>query len=212
MSWWVGSRSLKIQSLHYPNSLHIADPFAGYLSVCDVERGSERERERSKKKVHRTIALRDSSEEGAVDLRDAASKREKNLDTNKDWTSRSKRRKSFKSLRGISKIRFSNATSFASNQNHRRSFTPARPPSFKVTEEVIDMMVPRKVHSVSLKRSRESEVSASNGTGSEEDQNFRQRSNFPGGQEPASPPFSSVPAQKKMLVIKSVPKTLKSSL
>ncbi|KAK7345894.1 hypothetical protein VNO77_16509 [Canavalia gladiata] len=175
------------------------------------------------------------TEEGAGELRDAASKRGRNRDRDRDLASRSKRRRGSNSLRdggelsteesvgneqdddvqdvGVSKIRSSNTTSFASDQNHRRSFTPARPPPFKITEEMIGVTVPRKARSASVKRPHESWVSASSGAGGGEDQNFRQRSNSSGGQsvEPASPSSSNVSARKKMKAIEAVPKTSKSS-
>ncbi|KAK7320866.1 hypothetical protein VNO77_30754 [Canavalia gladiata] len=48
-----------------------------------------------------------------------------------------------------------------------QSFTPAGPPSFKVMEEVVNVTAPREVRSVSLKKSREKEVSICNSTKSE---------------------------------------------
>ncbi|XP_027364226.1 protein TIME FOR COFFEE-like isoform X2 [Abrus precatorius] len=179
---------------------------------------------------HRTIALRDSSEEGAMELREGASKRGRNRDRDRDSANRSKRRRGSHSHRdegeqsteesvgneqdddvqdaGISKIRSANTMSSASDQNHRRSLTPARPPPFKITEEMIGVTVPRKARSASVKRSHESWVSAGGGG---EDQNCRQRSNSPGSGEPASPSSSNVSAvRKKMKAIEAVPKTSKS--
>ncbi|TKY52629.1 TIME FOR COFFEE protein [Spatholobus suberectus] len=172
---------------------------------------------------HRTIALRDSSEEGAVDLREAASKRGRNRD--RDPTNRSKRRRGSHSQSteesvgneqdddvvdaGASKIRSpNNTTSFSADQNHRRSFTPAKPPPFNITEEMIGVTVPRKARSASAKRSHESWVSASSGGGGGEELNFRPRSSSPGGQsvEPVSPSSSNVSKG-----IEAVPKTSKSS-
>ncbi|KAG4402208.1 hypothetical protein GLYMA_02G146900v4 [Glycine max] len=179
---------------------------------------------------HRTIALRDSSEEGAVELREGASKRGRNRDRDRDSANRSKRRRGSHSQSteesvgneqdvdvvdvGVSKIRSPNYTtsSFASDHNHRRSFTPAKPPSFKITDEMIGVTVPRKARSASAKRSHESWISASSGG---EELNFRQRSNSPGGQsvEPASPSSSNVSRRKKMVCkeIEPVSKPSKSS-
>lgn len=51
-------------------------------------------------------------------------------------------------VREISRIRLSNTTSFgASDQNHRRSVTAAKPPPFKRTDEIIGVVVPRKARS-----------------------------------------------------------------
>ncbi|XP_020238669.1 protein TIME FOR COFFEE [Cajanus cajan] len=187
------------------------------------------------KRRHRTIALRDSSEEGAVELlREGASKRGRNRDRDRDRDSanRNKRRRGSHSQStedsvgneqgddvvdaGASKIRSPNNTmSFAADQNHRRTFAPAKPPPFKITEEMIGVTVPRKARSASAKRSHESWVSASGGggCGGGEELNLRQRSNSPGGHsvEPASPSSSSVSVRKKMKEIEVGPKTSKSS-
>ncbi|KAH1136430.1 hypothetical protein GYH30_026770 [Glycine max] len=180
------------------------------------------------KRRHRTIALRDSSEEGAVELREGTSKRGRNRDRDRDSANRSKRRIGSHSQSteesvgneqdddvldvGVSKIRSLNntTTSFASDQIHRRSFTSAKPPPFKITEEMIGVSVPRKARSASAKRSYESWISASSGG---EELNFRQRSNSPGGQsvEPTSPSSSNVSLRKKMKEIEPVSKTSKSS-
>ncbi|ESW16633.1 hypothetical protein PHAVU_007G172500 [Phaseolus vulgaris] len=181
----------------------------------------------STRRRHRTIALRDSSEEGAVELREGVNKRGRNRDRDRDSVNRSKRRRGSHSQSteesvgnedddvldvGVSKIRSpSNPTSFSSDQNHRRVFTPSKPPPFKITEEMIGVTVPRKARSASAKRSHESLVSASSGGG--EEQNFRQRSNSPGGPsvEVASPSSSNLSLRKKMKEIEVVPKTSTSS-
>ena len=105
------------------------------------------------------------TEEGAVELREGASKRGRNRDRDRDSANRSKRRRGSHSQSteesvgneqdvdvvdvGVSKIRSPNYTtsSFASDHNHRRSFTPAKPPSFKITDEMIGVTVPRKARS-----------------------------------------------------------------
>lgn len=165
-----------------------------------------------------------------MELREgSASKRGRNRD--RDSANRSKRRRGSHSQSteesvgneqdddvldaGVSKIRSpkNNTTSLSADQNHRRIFTPARPPPFKITEEMIGVTVPRKARSASAKRSHESWVSAGSGGGGGEELSFRQRSNSPGGQsvEPASPSSSNVSVMKKMKGIEAVPKTLKSS-
>ncbi|KAL2323543.1 hypothetical protein Fmac_027922 [Flemingia macrophylla] len=185
----------------------------------------------STKRRHRTIALRDSSEEGAVELREGASKRGRNRDKDRDSANRSKRRRGSHSQSTeesvgnehddfddvvdatVSKIRSPNNTaSFAADQNARRCFTPPKPPPFNITEEMIGVTVPRKARSASAKRTHESWVSGSGGGGGEE-LNFRQRSDSPGGRrvEPASPSSSNVSVRKKMKEIEAVPETLKSS-
>ncbi|XP_014513911.1 protein TIME FOR COFFEE [Vigna radiata var. radiata] len=182
----------------------------------------------STRRRHRTIALRDSSEEGAVELREGVNKRGRNRDRDRDSVNRSKRRRGSHSQSteesvgneqdedvvdvGVSKIRSpNNPTSFSSDQNHRRVFTPSKPPPFKITEEMIGVTVPRKARSASAKRSHESLVSASSGGG--EEQNFRQRSDSPGGMsvEAASPSSSNVSLRKKMKEIEVVPKASTSS-
>ena len=92
-------------------------------------------------------------------------KRGRNRDRDRDSANRSKRRRGSHSQSteesvgneqdvdvvdvGVSKIRSPNYTtsSFASDHNHRRSFTPAKPPSFKITDEMIGVTVPRKARS-----------------------------------------------------------------
>lgn len=184
----------------------------------------------STRRRHRSITLKDSSDEGVVELREGASKRGRNRD--RDSVNRSKRRRGSHSQStedsvgneqdddvldaGVSKIRSPNnttTTSFHADQNHRRIFTPARPPPFKITEEMIGATVPRKARSASAKRSHESWVSASSGGGGVEEMSFRQRSNSPGGLsvEPASPSSSNVSVRKKMKRIEAVPNTSKST-
>jgi len=105
------------------------------------------------------------TEEGAVELREGTSKRGRNRDRDRDSANRSKRRIGSHSQSteesvgneqdddvldvGVSKIRSLNntTTSFASDQIHRRSFTSAKPPPFKITEEMIGVSVPRKARS-----------------------------------------------------------------
>ncbi|KAK7393529.1 hypothetical protein VNO78_22087 [Psophocarpus tetragonolobus] len=193
-----------------------------------MDRTRESRRSSSTKRRHRSIALRDSSEEVGVELQEGASKRGRNRDRDRDSANRSKRRRGSHSQSteesvaneqeddvvdvGVSKIRSPNNTtsSFSPDQNHSRSFTPAKPPPFKVTEEMIGATVPRKARSASAKRSHESWVSASSGG---EELNFRQRSNSPGRQsvETASPSSSNVCVRKKMKESEAAPKTSKSS-
>lgn len=103
-----------------------------------------------------------------MELREGASKRGRNQD--RDSVNRSKRRRGSHSQStedsvgneqdddvldaGVSKIRSPNnptTTSFHADQNLRRIFTPARPPPFKITEEMIGATVPRKARSGSDK-------------------------------------------------------------
>lgn len=109
------------------------------------------------------------TEEGAVELREALSKRVRNRDRDKDSSNKSKRRRSSHSHRdegeqsteesvgnelddvvrdaGVSRIRSPNTTPLVSDHNHRRSFTPGKPPPFKITDEMIGVAVPRKARS-----------------------------------------------------------------
>jgi hypothetical protein len=48
---------------------------------------------------------------------------------------------------GLSRIRLSNTTSYVSDQNHRRKFTPAKSPPLMRTDEMIGVVVPRKARS-----------------------------------------------------------------
>jgi hypothetical protein len=48
---------------------------------------------------------------------------------------------------GLSRIRLSNTTSFVSDQNLRRKFTPAKSPPLMRTDEMIGVVVPRKARS-----------------------------------------------------------------
>ncbi|CAJ1969297.1 unnamed protein product [Sphenostylis stenocarpa] len=162
-------------------------------------------------------------------LKEGMNKRGRNRDRDRDSVNRNKRRRASHSQSteesvgneqdddavdvGVSKIRSpNNSTSVYSDQNHRRIFTPSKPLPFNITEEMIGVTVPRKARSASAKRSHESFVSASSGGGGEE-QNFRQRSNSPGGLsvEAASPSSSNVSLRKRMKEIEVVPKTSKSS-
>lgn len=107
-------------------------------------------------------------------------------------------------VREISRIRLSNTTSFgASDQNHRRSVTAAKPPPFKRTDEIIGVVVPRKARSASVKRLREKWITG----GGTEEQIFRRRSNSPS--DSTSLDVSS--QLKKRKVIGDVDKTSKSS-
>lgn len=182
----------------------------------------------------RSVPLRDSSEEGAVvQVREASSKKGRNREKDRDSSSRSKRRRGSHSHReegepstedsvgneqdddvrdaGISRIRSSSSASDKSH--HRRNFTAAKPPPprppFKVVDEVIGVVVPRKARSASLKRLHESWVSG--GTGGGENRTFRQRSNSPGRRivEPAWPSSSNASVRKKMKAIEAEPETLK---
>ncbi|KAK7277635.1 hypothetical protein RJT34_22650 [Clitoria ternatea] len=167
---------------------------------------------------HRTIALGDSSEERVVELRGVKrGKRRRGSHSLKDEGEQSTEESVGNDqdddvlIADVSKIRSPITTmSSAADQNYRRSFTPAKPPPFKITEEMIGVTVPRKARSVSVKRSHE--VSAT-GSGVGGDQNSRQRSKSPGrcSVEPASP-SSNVSVRKKMKTIEAAAtKTSKSS-
>ncbi|KAI4349510.1 hypothetical protein L6164_010092 [Bauhinia variegata] len=192
---------------------------------------------------HRTIGLRDSSEERQVELQETvrlravASRRDRDRDRDRDSSNRSKRRRASQREEGeqsteesvgneedyevgdvgLSRMLSPYTASWLSDQNHRRSFPTARPlrptpPPWKITEEMIGVPVPRKARSASAKRSHDSWALASGGT---EEQNFRRRSNSPGGQgaEATSPSSSNVPVRKMKPVGPKtrLPKAFKSS-
>ncbi|XP_012569782.1 protein TIME FOR COFFEE isoform X3 [Cicer arietinum] len=184
------------------------------------------------KRTHRNIPLRDSSEEGAVELREASSKRETNRYGDRDSSNRSKRRRDSHSHRdeseqsteesigneqdddvrdaGLFRIRSSNTTLFVSDQNHRRSFTPAKLPPFNRNDEMIGVAVPRKARSASVKRSHDSWIS---GAGGGEELSFRRRLNSPGREsvEPSALASLSVSAKQTKKGIGAVAKISKSS-
>lgn len=90
-----------------------------------------------------------------------------------------------------------------SNHHHRKSFPPAKvfrptPPStWKATDEMIGVTVPRKARSASTKRSHECWASSASGLVAE--QNHRQPSSSPvRGAAPASPSSSNASARKKI--------------
>ncbi|KAI4301252.1 hypothetical protein L6164_034547 [Bauhinia variegata] len=175
---------------------------------------------------YRTIGLRDSSEEGQVELQETVRlravtcKRDRDRDRDRDSSSnRGKRRRASHREEGeqsteesvgneddyvvedVSRMLSPNTASSISDQNHRRSFPTSRPlrptpPPWKVADEMIGVPVPRKARSASAKRSHDSWASASGGT---EEQIFRQRSNSPGrlSVEATSPSSSNVSVRKK---------------
>ncbi|XP_057742441.1 protein TIME FOR COFFEE-like [Arachis stenosperma] len=161
---------------------------------------------------HRTIALRESSEEGvnkrgrSKRLRSSQSRREEGDEHSTEESVGNEQDDDIvQQDAGATATGSVNTTSSfaASDQILRRSFVP--PPTLKVTDEMIGVAVPRKARSASVKRSNENCVSASGGGG---DRNFRQQSNSP--VEPASPSSSSVSGKKKMKVIGDSSETLKS--
>ncbi|KAL1367353.1 protein TIME FOR COFFEE isoform X2 [Arachis hypogaea] len=161
---------------------------------------------------HRTIALRESSEEGvnkrgrSKRLRSSQSRREEGDEHSTEESVGNEQDDDIvQQDAGATATGSVNTTSSfaASDQILRRSFVP--PPTLKVTDEMIGVAVPRKARSASVKRSNENCVSASGGGG---DRNFRQQSNSP--VEPASPSSSSVSGKKKMKAIGDSSETLKS--
>ncbi|KAF7818326.1 protein TIME FOR COFFEE-like isoform X1 [Senna tora] len=187
---------------------------------------------------YRTIGLKDSSEEGQVELpetvrlRAVVSKRDRNQD--RDSSNKTKRRRGFPREEadqsteesvgneqdyelqdvGVSHIHSPTTASALSDQNHPRGFPSARPssPPWKITDGVMGVTVPRKARSASTKRSHDSWLSTSGG----EDQNFRHHSNSSGRHsvEVASPSTSNVSLKKKMKANgpkTRLPKTTKSS-
>ncbi|WJX18619.1 hypothetical protein P8452_08400 [Trifolium repens] len=178
------------------------------------------------KRKHRNITLRDSSEEVAVELKEV--QRGRNQD--RDSVNRSKRRRSSHSYvdeteqsteerfgnehddhardAGLSRIRLSNTTSFVSDQNLRRKFTPAKSPPLMRTDEMIGVVVPRKARSASVKRTQESLIS---GSGGGEEKIYRRRTNSPGRQSVERSTSPSVSAQQKMKATGAVEKTLELS-
>jgi hypothetical protein len=109
------------------------------------------------------------TEEVAVELKEVQSKRGLGRNQDRELVNRSKRRRSSHSYvdeteqsseerfgnehddhardAGLSRIRLSNTTSFVSDQNLRRKFTPAKSPPFMRTDEMIGVVVPRKARS-----------------------------------------------------------------
>ncbi|KAL1329633.1 hypothetical protein AAHE18_12G055100 [Arachis hypogaea] len=161
---------------------------------------------------HRTIALRESSEEGvnkrgrSKRLRSSQSRREEGDEHSTEESVGNEQDDDIvQQDAGATATGSVNTTSSfaASDQILRRSYVP--PPTLKVTDEMIGVAVPRKARSASVKRSNENCVSASGGGG---DRNFRQQSNSP--VEPASPSSSSVSVKKKMKAIGDSSETLKS--
>ncbi|XP_045796213.1 protein TIME FOR COFFEE-like isoform X2 [Trifolium pratense] len=175
------------------------------------------------KRKHRNITLRDSSEEETVELKEVPSKRGRNHD--RDSLNRSKRRRSSHSYgdegersteerfgnelddhardAGLSRICLPNTTSFVSDQNHRRKFTPAKSPPLKRTDEMIGVVVPRKARSASVKRTQESWISGGGG----EKQIFRVNSPGRRSIEPSASPSKSVSVQQNMKATGEVGKT-----
>ncbi|GAU37190.1 hypothetical protein TSUD_30550 [Trifolium subterraneum] len=170
------------------------------------------------KRKHRNITLRDSSEEGAVELRVVPSKRGRNHDSKRRRSSHSYGDEGEQSTEerfgneqddhardaGLSRIRLSNTTSFVSDHNHRRNFTPAKSPPLKRTDEMIGVVVPRKARSASVKRTQESWISGGGG-----EEQILGRPNSPGRRsvERSASPSRSVSAQQKMKATGAVAKT-----
>ncbi|CAI8602949.1 unnamed protein product [Vicia faba] len=183
---------------------------------------------------HRNIALRDSSEDGAVvELREVPSKRGRNRDKDRDRDSSnmSKRRRGShcqidedehgteesigneqdSNYRdgGLSRIRF--PTALVSDQNHRRNSMPENPQVFQRTDEMIGVVVPRKARSASVKKSHEKWITARGGG---EEYSFRRQPNSPGGAEllpTTALPSLNVSSKQKMKAIGDIAKTSKPS-
>lgn len=106
------------------------------------------------------------TEDGAVELREAPSKRGRNRDKDRDSSNMSKRRRGShchidedvqdteESIGneqdnyrdgGLSRIRF--PMPFVSDQNNRRNSMPEKSPMFQKTDEMIGVVVPRKARS-----------------------------------------------------------------
>ncbi|KAI5395172.1 protein TIME FOR COFFEE isoform X2 [Lathyrus oleraceus] len=178
---------------------------------------------------HRNIPLRDSSEVGAAELREAPSKRGRNRDKDRDSSSKRRRgshchidedeqgteesigNEQYNNYRdaGLSRIRL--PTPVDSDQNYHRNFTPDKPPLFQKTDEMIGVAVPRKARSASVKKSHEKWIAARGGG---EEHSFRRQPNSPGGAEllPATAlPSSNVSSKQKMKAMGDIAKTSKSS-
>ncbi|WJX12151.1 hypothetical protein P8452_02678 [Trifolium repens] len=167
------------------------------------------------KRKHRNITHRDSSEEVAVELKEVHSKRSKRRRSSHSYGDEAEQTTEERfgdehddHVRdaGLSRIRLSNTTSYVSDQNHRRKFTPAKSPPLMRTDEMIGVVVPRKARSASVKRTQESCISRGGG----EEKIYRRRPNSPGRQsvERSASPSTSVSAQQKMKATGAVGKTL----